>query len=338
MCLYPKLVKNPKYKPNKKNGGIVPELKDIRVLAVPIGCGKCMECMNKKKREWRVRLAEEIRDNSLKKYFVTMTYSTESYNKLLKETGVKGYEGDNRVATLGMRRFLERWRKKYKKSVRHWGITELGGGRYEHLHIHAIIMTNIQPEEIETIWQYGKVWIGDYVNEKTINYITKYLHKEDKLHKAYKPIILSSKGIGSGYMKRNDKNNNKYNEKGNTDERYTNRSGVKMAMPIYYRNKIYTEDEKEKLWIEKLDKNERWVGGERVSIKDNEIEYKKLVKEYRSKSIELGYGKPLKYKEKEYENNRRVWLQNKRAEEKGKEIKEEMKEEIKGYIPKKDEW
>jgi len=37
MCLYPKLIKNPKYKPNKKNGGIVPELKDIRVLAVPIG-------------------------------------------------------------------------------------------------------------------------------------------------------------------------------------------------------------------------------------------------------------------------------------------------------------
>ena len=30
-------------------------------------------------------------------------------------------------------------------------------------------------------------------------------------------------------------------------------------MPIYYRNKIYTEEEKEKLWLIKLDNEERWV-------------------------------------------------------------------------------
>ena len=48
MCLYPKMVKNPKYKPNKKNGGIIPAVYDNRVLAVPIGCGRCMECMKKK--------------------------------------------------------------------------------------------------------------------------------------------------------------------------------------------------------------------------------------------------------------------------------------------------
>ena len=43
MCLYPRLIKNPKYKPNKKNGGRVPPILDSRVLAVPIGCGKCLE-------------------------------------------------------------------------------------------------------------------------------------------------------------------------------------------------------------------------------------------------------------------------------------------------------
>ena len=44
MCLYPRLIKNPKYKANKKNGGIIPAISDKRVLAVPIGCGKCIEC------------------------------------------------------------------------------------------------------------------------------------------------------------------------------------------------------------------------------------------------------------------------------------------------------
>ena len=33
MCLYPTLIKNPKYKPNKKNGGQVPPVLDKRVLA-----------------------------------------------------------------------------------------------------------------------------------------------------------------------------------------------------------------------------------------------------------------------------------------------------------------
>ena len=48
MCLYPRLIKNPKYKPNKKNGGQVPPILDSRVLAVPIGCGKCLECKKQK--------------------------------------------------------------------------------------------------------------------------------------------------------------------------------------------------------------------------------------------------------------------------------------------------
>ena len=60
MCLYPKLIANPKYKANKKNGGNVPPIFDKRVLTIPIGCGKCIECKKKKAREWQVRLSEEI--------------------------------------------------------------------------------------------------------------------------------------------------------------------------------------------------------------------------------------------------------------------------------------
>ena len=34
MCLYPKLIKNPKYKANKKNGGNIPAVFDERVKLV----------------------------------------------------------------------------------------------------------------------------------------------------------------------------------------------------------------------------------------------------------------------------------------------------------------
>ena len=57
MCLYPKLIKNKKFEPNKKNGGVAPPVNDKRTLLVPVGCGKCMECMRKKANDWRTNLS-----------------------------------------------------------------------------------------------------------------------------------------------------------------------------------------------------------------------------------------------------------------------------------------
>lgn len=106
MCLYPKLIKNPKYKPNKKNGGRPPFCHDVRVMYVPIGCGQCMECMKKKAREWQIRLQEEIRHNKNGK-FITLTFSNEELEKLKENEN----ETENDIATKAIRRFLERWRK-----------------------------------------------------------------------------------------------------------------------------------------------------------------------------------------------------------------------------------
>ena len=98
-----------------------------------------MECLKQKGREWKVRLLEEVKHSKLRGYFITHTFSNESYKELTKavhEEGgeIYGYELDNLVATKGTRRFLERWRKKYKKSIRHWYITELGGQNTERVH------------------------------------------------------------------------------------------------------------------------------------------------------------------------------------------------------------
>ena len=51
MCLYPKMILNKKYRPNKKNGGNTPFFNDIRTLYVPIACGVCYECLKKKGRD-----------------------------------------------------------------------------------------------------------------------------------------------------------------------------------------------------------------------------------------------------------------------------------------------
>lgn len=339
MCLYPKLIKNRKYTITKKNKGNVPEVKDARTLWVPVGCQKCIECRKQKGRSWSVRLQEHIR-NPIKKRnakFVTLTFSNESIAKLIAdiEPGLEGYDLDNEIATLAVRRFLERWRKKYKISIQHWLVTELGQPNHiyqgtENLHLHGILFTNEykhntpgikeqyfkqQHEDIAKIWGYGHVFIGKYVDESSINYTIKYCTKVDIAHKEYNPKILTSPGIGSEYTKRLDAKLNKFNHHGETRETYNTRQNRKMNLPIYWRNKIYTEEEREKLWLQKLDKEERWVLGTRISTKEGPEAYYRALIHARAKNKRLGYGNDeINWNRRIYENNRRKLNIKKRLE------------------------
>lgn len=288
MCLYPRIIRNRKYVINKKNEGNVPEIKDKRTEYVPIGCGKCIECMKQKAREWKVRLYEEIKSNSSGK-FVTLTFSDEALSSI-KTDELDISKKDNAIATKAVRLFLERWRKKYKKSLKHWLITELGHNGTERLHLHGILWTD-EIDDIKKIWQYGYVYIGQYVNEQTINYIAKYVTKLDTAHKWFNGKILTSAGIGKDYLNTYASKKNAYNEK-ETNELYKDLKGGKLPLPIYYRNKIYTDNQRESLWIKKLDKNERYICGEKLSMADdiNEERYWKTLHYYRQVNRRLGYG------------------------------------------------
>lgn len=70
-------------KKQKKNGGNVPPITDQRTTKVPIGCQTCKECRDQKSREWQTRLLEDIKTNE-NGIFVTLTYSTESLQELVK--------------------------------------------------------------------------------------------------------------------------------------------------------------------------------------------------------------------------------------------------------------
>lgn len=296
MCLYPKLIQNPKYKPNKKNGGIIPPVYDTRVLHVPIGCGKCIECCKKKASEWRIRLLEDVKQNPNGK-FITLTFSTESLQQLAAEVRNKeatGYYLDNEIATLAIRRFLERWRKQFKKSLRHWFITELGHQNTEHIHLHGIVWTDQTFETIREKWNYGYIWPKErfqkqnYVNSRTVNYIVKYVTKIDADHKYYKPIILTSPGIGRAYAQSATFKQHTYNAT-ETNDTYRSPTGHKMALPIYYRNKAFTDQEREYLWLIRLDKNERWICGQKIRA-DDDYNYYTLLHYHRERNYRLGYG------------------------------------------------
>lgn len=197
MCLYTTYILNPKYKPNKKNGGKPPVLKDERVKWIPVGCGNCIECRKKKQREWKVRIQEECRHDKTGQ-FVTMTFSEEALEKAqIQANSIEA----NEVATKAIRMFLERWRKKYKKSVKHWLIVELGHVNTERIHIHGILWTEKTREEIEERWQNGNVIVGYSMGDRCINYVVKYVTKQDKDHPGFIGKIHVSPGLGKKIYK-----------------------------------------------------------------------------------------------------------------------------------------
>lgn len=275
---------------------------DGRTKLVPVGCGKCVECKKQKAREWQVRLCEEEKVWKYK-YNMTLTFTNQDLLALCKENHLKE---SNAVATIAMRRFLERWRKKHKKSLRHWFITELGHENTERIHMHGIIFSNepLTNEIIEQSWKYGNIDWGDWYGLRTINYLIKYVHKVDTDHKQFEQIVLCSKGIGSNYLARSlVKKIHRYKGE-NTIEYYRLPNGCKVNLPIYYRNKLWDEDTRERLWCHRLDKDERYVMGVKIpnvsTYEGNEL-YNRILETAQQTNKLMGFGDDSKqWKKRDY--------------------------------------
>lgn len=283
MCLYTKYILNPKYKPSKKNGYNPPVCTDERLRYVPIQCGRCIECRKKKKREWYIRLSEEIKNDN-QCTFITLTFNDASLKKLAKALLNRSAQNDteeNEVATKAVRMWLERIRAETKRSIKHWLITEKGED-FARIHLHGIIWGN--PWVLEK-WDYGYVAKGQWVNEQTINYITKYVTKVNPKCPNFIGKILCSKGLGRNYI---DKNKGKRYKGAETDETYRSRKGIQFALPEYYRRNIFSDEERENLWINAQERGYRYICGEKVSTEDLE-EWDNLTKYYQNRAKRL-YG------------------------------------------------
>ena len=74
---------------------------------------------------------------------------------LKNELEVKSVKGnENNIATLALRKFLERCRKKTGKSIKHWCVTELGEDRGR-IHLHGIFFGNQAAELVIEKWRYS---------------------------------------------------------------------------------------------------------------------------------------------------------------------------------------
>ena len=114
------------------------------------------------------------------------------------------------------------------------------------------------------------------------------------------PKKFISAGIGKNYLD---------NTMLKKHDFYVTDSGHKVSLPLYYRNYLFTEDERDKMWTEKLDEDVRYVMGTKIdNASVNKDAYYNLVEYWQKKNNELGYNFAIDWDKFLYENERRLML------------------------------
>jgi len=133
----------------------------------------------------------------------------------------------------------------------------------DRIHMHGIVFGQRAAELIKQQWGYGIVYVGKYCSSRTANYITKYMLKEErKTSMVYGNEYFTSAGIGRGYVYGN-RIRNMFKGK-ETDDRYQAENGQMIAMPKYYKNKLYSDEEREIIWGYKQEDPWTYVHGEKI--------------------------------------------------------------------------
>lgn len=109
--------------------------------------------------------------------------------------------------------------------------------------------------------------------------------KKDIDNPEYTGKVLCSPGLGAGYIKRIGKRHEWKKEE--TKEDYYTRQGTNIALPKYYKYKLFTEEQREQLWIYRENSREKFVGNFKVKITDEESEeyYNTLRKQHNEEGI-----------------------------------------------------
>lgn len=212
-------------------------VKDRNKDEIPVPCGKCPNCKARRVSAWSFRLMQEEK-RAQSAHFVTLTYDT-----LYVPISKRGFMTLNKR---DCQLFFKRLRKANKGRTIKYYLAGEYGGRTKRPHYH-IILFNAELKTIQPAWNLGQIHYGA-VSAASVGYCLKYiskgttvpLHKNDDRHREFS---LMSKGLGENYLTKAmiawhlaDMNNRMYC---NLEE------GKKIAMPRYYKNKVYNEDQRD---------------------------------------------------------------------------------------------
>lgn len=239
-------------------------------------CGKCLFCVKKRTSQWSLRLMQEDRV-SVSAHFITLTYeednvhvTNQGFLGLLKsdvQNFIKRLRHRNCSCAAGLVRRkkatltpqekaqLRRIKGSQKKPkcicppIKYYAVGEYGTNT-QRPHYHVILF-NAKLPAIEEAWGLGSTHSGT-VTGSSVGYTLKYISKPGAVPNTVKwplddripQFAIMSKGLGSAYIgparswHHADLLNRAY---------CPGEDGKRISMPRYYKEKIYSPEERENL-------------------------------------------------------------------------------------------
>lgn len=276
MCTYPRKIKN------TKGEFVVP-------------CGHCYQCLQQRRNMWTFRNLVEFYF-SKSAYFLTLTYSDIGIQRLplCPDTFIRLADKSH------YQKFLKRIRKEYGPvKLRYFGCHEYGK-KYFRPHYHIILYFSddikLKTSDVQQFWPYGYVTV-DMLNQARIHYCSKYLQKAFRFEYFIgEPSMWiseeeSKNGINSAFEKlvRYTYRKNTFNfmsrmpgigaqmlhsdfikyVRNNSVDNYARVwfMGQQYPLPKYFKDKIFTEEERQLIYPNIRDKLDEIDASERKYFK-----------------------------------------------------------------------
>lgn len=209
---------------------------------IPLPCGRCPPCKKRRVDGWVFRLMQEYKVSS-SAHFVTLTYDPEHVP--ISEHGFMTLDKSE------FPRYMKRLRKIVPRGtiLKYYACGEYGS-KNSRPHYHAIIFNCPKDEFFFDVWSLGGVHFGGVnvgqVTQNSVAYTMKYIDKsvfksrhsrDDRVPE----FALMSKGLGQSFVTPAIKSFYKADLSRNF---LTRDGGYKIAMPRYYRERVFDEDER----------------------------------------------------------------------------------------------
>lgn len=219
MCYSPIYVKNKRF-------GI--SANDLSTVPVP--CGQCPACLRRRTAGWVFRLLQEQK-RSKSSLFITLTYD---------EKNVPWTDDGPTLLKSDFQLFMKTLRRNDPSKIKYYACGEYGS-HTDRPHYHAVLF-NADPDAVQHSWDKGHTMVLP-ASGGAMAYVAKYINKGKRKREGQRinEFSLMSKGLGSNYLT----NSMKQWHLDDLSRSYcVNPGGDKVAMPRYYREKVFDEDQK----------------------------------------------------------------------------------------------
>lgn len=207
-------------------------------LKIPVPCGKCPYCLQRRANNWIFRCQEQTKVSKNVR-FVTLTYANENLSKTKK--------GFKNLVKKDLQDFHKRLRHHNRirgnlRNIKYFAVGEYGSLTHRP-HYHGIYFNSLDQAFFDA-WKYGRIDIQPASNA-TVAYVAKYINKGKTIPKfdgddRQKEFQLFSKGLGINYL---TEQTIKYHQD-DPNRLFCYVDGYKKALPRYFKDKIFTTEQK----------------------------------------------------------------------------------------------